>query len=261
MEREKMFLVRAGTVLLSVLSLVALVGLFYLLKDYKYVGNNERKTITVTGVSKSYVKPDVSSISMTIRHTSKTSSESEDLVAKDLEKAKEKIVALGVEEKDIKTTNYSAYPKYNYPTVYCVKYPCDSSKPVLDGYETTQTIEIKVRNLDNVGKVLDAISSSGINEVSGPNFVVDDMEKVKADARNEAIKDAKAKAKVLADQLDVDLGDIAFFSDGDTRAYDYASVGSGMMMKAEVAAAPVIPSLPAGEQEINYTVNITYEIN
>jgi hypothetical protein len=260
MEREKFYLFRAGAVLLGILSLVALVGLFYLLKDYKYLGNNQQKTITVVGNSKVYTKPDVSSIVFTVRYTSKTSAEAEDLVAKDVNTVQTKLEGLGIEEKDIKTTNYSAYPKYTYPQVTCVKYPCDAAKPVLEGYETTQTIEVKVRNLNSVGKVLDAISGSGVNEVSGPNFVIDDMEKVKSEARAAAIKDAREKAEVLADQLDVDLGDITYFADNQQVITPYMYARDSLKVESATAAGSV-PSLPVGEQETNYSVSITYEIN
>ena len=90
------------------------------------------------------------------------------------------------------------YPKYDYPQVVCPAiYPsnCASGKEVLRGYEISQTFEVKIRDVSKVGQIVGDATTAGATNISGPTFGVDKEDDVIAQARNEAIDNAKAKAK------------------------------------------------------------------
>lgn len=234
-------------VLVIILSVVGIIYAVNLYKEGKLIGSGA--IISVTGTGKVSAKPDISNITFTIREQSKSNKEGQDKIAIKMTKAMEAIKKL-VEEKDIKTNTYSSYPRYSYPA---------NSTAKIDGYDVSQSVTIKVRNIDNVPKVLDIISASGINEVTGPDYTIDDADIYKSEARKLAIDEAKAKAEKLADQLGVSIVRVLTFSEDQ----GYVAIPH-MTMRAEKVTmgmdAVVAPTLPTGENEIISNVTITFEI-
>lgn len=175
----------------------------------------------------------------------------------------------GVEEKDIKTTGYNVYPRYEWEArTACFGPECDRER-VLKGYVVTQTVNVKVRETGKAGALVAGVGSRGATNVSGLSFEVDDLEAKKEEARLLATADAKEKAKRLASELGVRLGDIVNFNDGsgggyypmpmmEERAVSVDSTyGMGGDMIEEKAFAPEIS---VGEDEITARVTITYKI-
>lgn len=242
-------LYKAGFFFLIILSVLALVYTWGQFKANKLIGSSAQNTIVVSGEGKVEAKPDISKLSMTLRETGKTAKEAQDKIATKWQAVKGDL-AKYVDEKDIKTNTYSSYPKYYYPA---------NSKPVLEGYEVTQNIDLKIRKVDDAGNVADAIAKAGINEVNGPSFSIDDESVLKDEARQKAIADAKSKAEKLANQLGVDLVRIVSFNEsGDNNPVFYGR-GEMMMSKAAVASAPM-PEMPVGSNEVYSNVTITFEI-
>ena len=134
--------------------------------------------------------------------------------------------------------------------------PCRQDAPKIIGYEVSEYISVKIRDLANVGEVLQGIGSIDISEISGPNFSVDNEDGLKAQARKLAIDDAKAKAKVLSKDLGVKLIRIVSFSENDNYPMMYSTKGAGIMDSYATSA----PELPTGENKITSNVTITYEI-
>jgi uncharacterized protein len=171
------------------------------------------------------------------------------------------VKGMDVKDKDIKTIGYNSYPKYEYSNNICTNGYCPPSKQVLTGYEVSQSIEVKVRKTDTAGDILTKVGGLGAENISSLNFVTDDLEAVKAQARDKAVADAKAKAKVLAKSLGVSLDKIVSFSeDGVSQPPIMYSMGSGLMKAEAVDMARPVPELPTGENKIVSNVTITYEI-
>lgn len=224
--------------------------------------------ITVTGTGEASGIPDIATVSFTLDEVGKTAAEGQKMVQDKFAPAKKGLLDLGIDEKDIKTVSYNIYPKYTYPVTppclsYSVRCPEVDTTPKLDGYEVTQSISVKVRKIDDTGKVLELLGSNKINQISGPDFAVDNIEGLKADAQEKAIKDAQEKAKKLAKDLGVELVKVTGYDDGSSNggyyrdSYDTESMydgGYGM------AKASVVPDVPAGESKITKDVSITYEI-
>src|SRR3546814_1726126 len=91
------------------------------------------------------------------------------------------IKAAGIAEKDIRTSGISVNPQYKYG---------DNQPPTITGYQASNTVSIKVREIDKLGEVLDALVASGDNQVNGPSFEIDQPEAVYDEARRAAIATA-----------------------------------------------------------------------
>ncbi|MEN9338480.1 MAG: hypothetical protein RI945_205 [Candidatus Parcubacteria bacterium] len=232
----------------------------------KYVSYTNPRTIVITGKGEVNAVPDISTISFTARATSKEANTKtiQDELSKSISSVFEKLKALGIEEKDITTTSYSVNPKYEYEncevrTMIYPPTPC-SSKSVIVGYEATENVSIKVRNTDNVGKVLAVLAEEKITEVYGPNFEVDNIDALKDEARAEAIEDAKEKAKDLSKSLGVRIKRIISFSDDSGNMYMPMMYKAMSDSSAPVAGATREATIAEGEQNITSNVSITFQI-
>ncbi|MBI2626245.1 MAG: SIMPL domain-containing protein, partial [Candidatus Nealsonbacteria bacterium] len=162
----------------------------------------------------------------------------------------------GVESKDLKTASFNISPRYEWrEKEVCANYPCPSER-VLVGYEVYQSLQVKIRALDKVGAIIQGASDMGANDVSGLQFTVENEDELKSQARKQAIDEAKAKAKELSSQLGVDLARIVNFSESGSFPIPYYSFEKSAMG----GAAPEAPQIETGENKIEATVTITYEI-
>ncbi len=237
------------------------------IRQNSYIGRGvyPSNVISVSGTGEVLAVPDVASFSFSVVEEGKTVKEGQDKATKKINAIIDAVKALGVEEKDIKTTNYSSYPKYDYsyPSV-CANGYCPPGKQVLTGYEVNQSITVKVRKTDTAGDVLTKVGDLGASNISGLDFVIDDLDAVKDQAREKAVADAKAKAKVLAKTLGVSLDKVVnFYESGDGGypiMYRAEAMDSKVMMGGAVAPQAATPSIPSGENKVVSNVTITYEI-
>ena len=153
----------------------------------------------------------------------------------------------GVEDKDIQTTSYNLYPVYDYT----------ERGTIFKGYSLEQNIQVKIRNLDKVNDVLDKATSRGANTIGQLSFTVDDMEKVKSEARAKAIEQARQKANSLAGQSGLNLGKLISVSEGYS---PYPQPLYGMGGASNAMEKSIAPDIQPGQSEINVTVNLTYQV-
>lgn len=245
-------------------SLLLAVTAFAELKSIKYIGTQPTQaTISVSGEGEVYQAPDIAELSFSIVAEAKTVAEAEEKVNTSMEKIMAFLKESGIEERDIKNQNYNFYPKYEWqqPRAVCITYPCPQpeGKQVLVGYEANQSVGVKIRRIDDAGKVLTGLGERGATNLSGITFAVDKDEEVKARAREMAIEDAKTKAKVLAKQLGVDLVRIVSFSEGgDYPVWNYARAEMAMSTAGAAPAKDAI--LPTGENRYVSNVTLVYEV-
>ncbi|MDO8436088.1 MAG: SIMPL domain-containing protein, partial [bacterium] len=130
-------------------------------------------------------------------------------------------------------------------------------KRVLAGYEIQQSLQAKIRNMEKIGSIIQAATDAGANEVGDLQITIDKEDELKKEARAQAIEKAKAKAKELASQLGVKLGKINYFNEDINLPY------YGLNMKEGVGGGMAVPApqIATGENKIQVTVSITYEIN
>lgn len=236
--------------------IVALVGIllaiFLAVESWKVVSDITRAdlnepAISVSGEGKVFVKPDLGKISVGVTSEQATVIAAQKQATESANKIFEALKASGVEEKDIKTTNYSISPMYDY----------NEGRQRLRGYQVSQNFEVKIRDLAGAGKIIAAASGAGANQVSRLSFTTEDPERVQAEARAKAIENARQKAEELAGRLGVRLGKItSFYESGPvTPFYERAAFGKG-----GDGVTPPTPVTPVGENEVVVNVTIGYQI-
>ncbi len=220
--------------------------------------NGQVASISVSGDGEVTAKPDIATVTFTIRESAKTVPGAQKLADAKIKAGIKALDALGVDQdKDVKTLSYTVNPKYeSQQNGYCSGYVCPPTKTIVTGYEVSQSVTVKVRKVDQAGEVLGALGKVNITEITGPDFTVDDMDKVQADAKAIAIKKAQEKAEVTAKALGVRLGAITQFSE-DNGGY-YPVMYKTQAMGASVASDAV--TVPQGENVIKSRVTITYTL-
>lgn len=225
--------------------------------------NQPQPTITVNGMGEVYATPDVAELRANIVGESKDRADSASKQAEVKDKVLAVMQEFNINQKDYKTEYISTNPKYEWkaePQIYCISYPCPQpgGKNVVTGYTTEESLVIKVRNIDDAGKIYDALVKAGAQNVSGPNMMINDQDALQAEARKMAIDDAKAKVNQLAKDLGVRKVKIVNFSEGGNYPVPmYAGGDAVFSTKAESAPST---NISTGQNKITSNVTITYEI-
>ncbi|KKR31754.1 MAG: hypothetical protein UT65_C0018G0008 [Parcubacteria group bacterium GW2011_GWF2_39_8b] len=233
------------------------------LKEYSHIGRGvyPSNVIAVTGTGEILAIPDTGSFSFSVVEEAKGVQDAQTKASKKINTIILALKDMGVSEKDIKTTSYNSYPKYEYRGTVCTQsYPsyCPPSKQVLIGYEVSQSVSVKIRKIEDSGAILTKVGDLGVSNISGLDFVIDEVEKVQAEARDKAIALAKAKAKVLSKSLGIKLKRIVnFYEQGNGSPIYYGMEARGMGGDI-MPSTP--PQIPVGENKVVSNVTITYEI-
>ena len=248
---------------LGILSIFLIVITVHAIQEFRFIGADlpPTSTISVTGEGEVFAVPDIATISFTVREEAEDPAAAQDAASKQVNAAIDYLKDQGVDEKDIKTTSYNAFPRYEYREVVCISgsFCPPSGERELVAYEISQTISVKVRDTDKTGTILAGLTDQGIGNIFGPSFEIDDPETLERDARKMAIDDAEAQARELAKDLGVRLVRVVSFNEfGGARGvfFDAAveEFGFGGATKASA------PEIPTGENRISSQVTITYEI-
>ncbi len=255
-------IIRIGAVVLGMLVLFLLAQTLKTFKEYRYVGSGvtATNTISVSGMGEVFAVHDMATFSVTVREEAKDVAQAQDAATAKANAIIAYLKGAGVAEKDIKTISYNVNPKYEYSQGVCTQYSCPPSKQTLVGFEVYQSLEVKVQDPKKAGELLSGVGSQGASEVSGLSFTIEDEDALKADAREQAIAEAREKADQLAKQLGVSVVRVVgFYEDAGGYPMPYYAKG-GVAMDAMSSERAVAPELPAGENKIISNVNITYEI-
>ena len=186
------------------------------------------------------VRPDTAEIYVSTVSTADSSADALDAASKKMTKVQAKLKELGVAEADMTTNNSSTYQDF------------DSKK-----WRAELSLNVKVRNIDDAGKLLTAANEAGADGVGGPSFSVDDSRAAYATALRQAIEDARAKAEAAAAQMGVKVGGVVSVDDqGGSGPMPMFAAGAEKA-SADSAAATPVPVSP-GTQEIGATVTVVF---
>ncbi|MFZ3054718.1 MAG: SIMPL domain-containing protein [Minisyncoccales bacterium] len=232
--------------------LMIVVIFFFLASINEKAGSNDNDVISVTGTGEVYVTPDIGLVDMSVVSKSIEVSTATTESSEKMNKIIEYLKGNNVEEKDIKTTSFNISPVYSWED--------KTGKRILDGYEVTQTIEVKIRDLAKVGDIISNATDLGANNISSLSFTVDDDEKVKEEAKELAIKDAREKAKNLEKSLGVHLVKIVNFSEGTYPVYSYDQSYKSMSATGLSLESSISPTIQTGQNKVTSTVTITYSV-
>lgn len=228
------------------------------LREARY-GEYGTATISVRGMGEVTARPDIGTFSFSVMSEGDTAAIAQNDSAEKINAINSYLKEQGIDEKDIKTSSYYLNPNYTYPERICMSGSyCPPSEPVIDGYEVSQTITVKIRNLDMSGDLITGVGERGATNISGLSFTIDDESNLKDEARAAAIEDAKEKAEELAADLGVRLVRITGYYEEEF--YPQYGYGGDMMMSSKMETAAVAPDMPTGENQISSTVSVTFEI-
>ncbi len=252
-----------------ILGISAFIVVFFLavriakdIKSYDYIGRDMSapNTISVSGKGEILAKADIASFTFSVVEESMNVSEAQERAALKMNKIIEFLAVNGVEDRDIKTINYNISPRYEYvKSSEKIKAPTRSNR-VLVGYEVNQGVGVKIINIDSTGAILAGIGDLGADNVSGLNFSIDEEDKLKKEARELAIEDAREEAKILAKGLGVKLVRIINFSESGYFPIYRENFSSADMSMSMAVGGAITPEIPVGENKITSQVNIVYEI-
>ncbi len=235
--------------LLSIGTAVLVILGVFLLVEINKVWNTATTTNTVSfsGEGKVSAKPDIAIISAGVLTQNEDSKMAQDANSKKTQAITDYLKKQGIDEKDIKTSDYNVYPQYNY----------QNGRNDISGYQVSENFQIKVRDLTKISSLLSGLVSAGANQVNNLGLQIENPDKLQAEAREKAIEDAKQKAGELKGQVGIKLGRIVGFSENSNSGgpiyYDMKAQGLGG------GGAPS-PSISTGQNEITVDVTLIYQI-
>jgi uncharacterized protein YggE len=204
------------------------------------------RTISVTGNGIAYGTPDIAIVNVGVQTRSENPGTAVSDNTANINAVMAVLKEMGIEDKDIQTTNFSVYAQQNYDP---------SGQPGSITYVADNTLTITVRNLNKVGEVLGKVVDAGANNIYGISFSVSDQSKLEAEARDKAVADAKARAEQLAKSAGVSLGNLMTISEFTSGPIPYAAD----MRSVGVGGGEAVP-VSTGQIQVSLQVSVTYEI-
>ena len=254
MDKEKKNLYSALSLFLLVVMVLAVYSVFW----GALSGDNSPayRTISVSAREKVVVRPDVARTSFSVVTEGE---DTEDITTRNNERVTEAIEylkQLGVEEKDIRTSEYNLRPVYSQPTYNSYS----EFVPRIAQYSLTQTVQVTVRDFSIISDMFDGLIDIGVNKVQNISFEVEDPEVYAEDARLEAFKKAREKAEAMADASGFSLGDVTsvyeYIEDQAPGQYRDMAMGYGGDESSYAAA----PTIEPGSNEVWVNVGMSFEI-
>ena len=204
-------------------------------------------SIAVAGVGLVQAKPDMASLSLGVQTQSSAASDAQAENSELMAKVIDAIKALGIEDKDISTHGLSLRPRFN------------REGETIDAYVATNNVSVIVRDLDQIGEVLDAGFDAGANLAGGVQFSIADPTDSRDQAMELAVADARSRADVLAKAAGVTIVGVLSVTE-DSGGYPSPRAMSGMVF-AESAAMKLATPIEPGELTISVRVRVVYSIS
>ncbi|WP_417724783.1 SIMPL domain-containing protein [Salipiger sp.] len=203
----------------------------------------EAPRLTVTGEGSASAVPDMATITLGVTAQDKDAGAAMDSASEVAGAILARLDGLGIAARDRQTSDLSLQPIWSQ---------YDNGKgQEITGYEASNRLTVRVRNLSQLGDVLAAVLDDGANRLSGLTFGLQEPDPVQNDARRDAVADAMDRAKVLAEAAGVTLGPLLSISES---GGGYAP--QPMMEMARMSAVPVA----AGESVINAQVTMVFSL-
>jgi uncharacterized protein YggE len=202
-------------------------------------------SVTVTGSGEASARPDMATVQVGVVTEGDSASEALKKNSQAMEGLMQSLAGQGIAEKDIQTTNVSVSPRYSNIR--------DREMHIV-GYEASNNVMAKIRQLSNLGTILDDVVEKGANRMHGVSFSVAEPNPILDQARQKAIQDARRKADLYATAAGVKLGRVLLIEE---QSHHLPRMEPMMMGRA--MAAPAVP-IASGEQEFRVTINVTYAL-
>jgi uncharacterized protein YggE len=220
----------------------------FLIRD-RIENKNPQNTLSVSAQGKVSAKPDLATINLGVLTNATDQEETRKQNTNQTNKLIDFIKAQGVT--DITTSQFSLYPQQDY----------QGGRSTITGYQANQTVTVKIRGIDMsmdvLNKVLDGAVKAGANQINSVDLSIDDPDKFRGQAREQAIEKAKAKAQELAGKAGIKLGRVVNVSEG------YSSSGNmpyPMMYDAKGGMGGGMANIQGGQQDVIAEMNVIFEV-
>ena len=214
--------------------------------------------IWVTGRASISVEPDLVLLNIGVDAMAETVAEARGQAAQAMDAIIQAVKARGLEDKDVQTQSFNIWPRYEYPEV--TSGGSSIRKQVLVGYTVNNTARIKIRNVDDVGAIIDDVADAGgdVTRINGIKFSIEDPKPFMTQLRDEAVKDAIAKAEHFATLTGVTVGDLVFIGEVGAGTPAVRGFSEDAMMMAATAVDNT--SVSGGELELSLNVQAAFSI-
>ena len=211
-------------------------------------------TISLVGNGEVAATPDMAIVSSGVVSHGKTARDALDANTLAMNQIFAVLLEANIEQKDIQTSGFSVRPQYRYSDQR------DANgyqlPPRILGYEVSNTLTVRVRNLDDLGQLLDRAVSVGSNQINSISFAVTDTAPLLNEARRSAMADAIAKAQLYAEAAGVSLGNIMSISEGSPITAPQPQVVMMARMAEDSGPVPVA----AGELSFSKQVSVVWQL-
>ena len=153
----------------------------------------------------------------------------------------------GIADKDIQTSSINLNPDYRYE---------NNQAPVLTGYQASNNVSVKFRDIRNSGKILDALVAEGANQINGPSLTIDKPETAYDEARVKALAAGRSRAELYARSLGMRVVKLVSVSEGGGN-YPRPPMPMVMLAKAERSADT---SIDPGSQDLEVTLSMSFDL-
>jgi uncharacterized protein YggE len=215
-------------------------------------GTSQPAGIWVSGTGTVTVVPDIAILSVGVSDKEITVVAAQATAADAMTKLIAALKANGIADKDIQTTGYSIQQVTRYDNI--------KNEVIPDGYNVSNTVNAKIRALDKVGAIIDAVATAGgdATRINGVSIQVEKPEGYFGEARGKAMADAKAKADQLASLAGMKLGAAYYITENS--GYTNPPIPYFAKDMAGGIAAQAVTPISAGETEVTLTVQVAYAI-
>ena len=205
--------------------------------------------ILVTGTGTVTVDPDLALLNLGVQVTAGTVKEALDQANTSLNAMLNVLTDRGIDEKDTQTRFFNIFPQYDFRR---------DSERVLIGYQVTNQLSVKIRDLDSIGPVIDGVVLAGGDPVviNGISFTVEDTSALTVEAREAAVRAAMAQAEQFAELTGVELGKLVHISQAGGIPPVARVFAEAAALDGAIAPTPVRP----GEMEVSVTVQAFFSI-
>lgn len=213
--------------------------------------NSQQEGIWVTGTGKVLVVPDIATLRLGIEAQEESVAVAQTSASQAMKGVKEALEDNGIDKNDIQTQYYNI----NRVT----RWDSDKQQEIVVGYRVTNMVTAKIRDMDKIGSIIDAVATAGGNltRIDNVAFSVENPAEYQQEARGKAINDAREKAEQMASLAGMKLGKPTYISES---TYSPSPVYRQDFAQASMAAPAMETSISPGELEISLTVQIAYEI-
>jgi uncharacterized protein YggE len=191
--------------------------------------------------------PDIATISTGVVTRAEDSNAAMRANAEQMAKVVDAIKAAGIPAKDVQTSGISLNPTYQY---------AENQPPRITGYEAHNTVNVVVRDIAKLGKILDTLAAVGANQINGPSFDVDKKDEAMDEARRQAIEKAQARAEMYAKTLNMRVRRIVSINEGGQMGPPMPMMRMQAMEMAKGADTSVSP----GENTLSVNLDVVFEL-